>query len=52
MHSTFRYLSVFFPVYAAIAVIRTKQLRWLIVAGFAGLSFAGAWAYTHSAWYL
>ncbi|WP_416827958.1 hypothetical protein [Ectobacillus polymachus] len=52
LFSTFRYLSVIFPIYGIMAVSLSKPLQWIVLLFFTVISFMGAWTYTHHAWFL
>ncbi|MDM5157050.1 mannosyltransferase family protein [Bacillus sp. DX1.1] len=52
MHSTLRYLSVLFPLYAVMAIVLPKPLRGVLIILFAIVSFMSAWNFTHHIWNL
>ncbi|SDZ30705.1 mannosyltransferase family protein [Bacillus sp. 166amftsu] len=52
MHSTLRYLSILFPIYAIIPLVVPKSIQRIIIIFFAIVSFMSAWNFTHHIWNL
>jgi Gpi18-like mannosyltransferase len=50
-YSTFRYVSVVFPIYGLIAVVLPKRMQHIVLGLFAILAFVGAWTFTHHNWF-
>ncbi|WP_416827974.1 mannosyltransferase family protein [Ectobacillus polymachus] len=50
-YSTFRYVSVIFPIYGVMAVVLPKRMQRVVLGFFAIMTFIGAWTFTHHNWF-